>query len=278
MIFEGQSSEWADINAGVPQGSVLGSLLFLIYINDLAVEIVSNLFIYADDTLLFEVVNDVHVSAVKLNEDLNRISDWSKKWLVTMNRTKCRSLVFSRDKPVHPPLYLGGSRIKEVDKHIHLGLMFQSNMSWRCQIQNIFEKASKRLNMLRFLKYKLNRSTLSCLHKSLVRPLMEYGDVILDNCTEAEANLLDNIQYESARAVTGAIKGTCARALMNELGWESLKTRRKMHKLHYIFEITKHILPAYLVELLPDTVNVRTSRSLRSGEDLTLLLSRTEKF
>ena len=146
--------------------------------------------------------------------------------------------------------------------------MFQSNMSWQCHIQNIFEKASKRLNMLRFLKYKLNRSTLSCLYKSLVRPLMEYGDVIWDNCTEAEANLLDNIQYETARAVTGAIKGTSARGLMNELGWESPKTRRKMHKLHYIFKIIKHILPAYLVKLLPDTVNVRTTRSLCSGENL----------
>ena len=78
--------------------------------------------------------------------------------------------------------------------------------------------------------------------------------------------------------MTGAIKGTSARGLMNELGWESLKTRRKMHKLYYIFKIIKHILPAYLVELLPDTVNVRTSRSLCSGKDLTLLLSRTEKF
>ena len=77
---------------------------------------VSNPFIYADDTMLFEVVNDIHVSAVKLNEDLDRISDWSQKWLVTMNPTKCRSLVFSskRDKPVHPALYLDGSRIEKL--------------------------------------------------------------------------------------------------------------------------------------------------------------------
>ena len=98
--------------------------------------------------MLFEV-NDIHVSAVKLNEVLDRISDWSQKWLVTMNPTKCRSLVLSskRDKPVHPALYLGGSRIEEVDKHTHLGLIFQSNMSWQCHIQNIYEKASKRLNV-----------------------------------------------------------------------------------------------------------------------------------
>ena len=280
VIIEGQSSEWASINAGVPQGSVLGPLLFLIYINDLTTELVSNPFIYADDTMLFEVVNDIHVSAVKLNEDLDRISDWSQKWLVTMNPTKCRSLVFSskRDKPVHPALYLDGSRIEEVDIHTHLGLIFQSNMSWQCHIQNIYEKASKRLNVLKLLKYKLNRSTLSCLYKSLIRPLMEYGDVIWDNCTEAEANLLERIQYESARAVTGAIKGSSATRLLSELAWESLKTRREMHKLFYIFKIIKHTSPAYLVELLPDTVHVRTGRLLRSGENLTLLASRTEKF
>ena len=123
--------------------------------------------------MLFEIVNDIHVSAVKLNEDLDRIADWSQKWLVAMNPTKCCSLVFSskRDKPVHPALYLNGSHIEEVDKHTHLGLIFQSNMSWQCHIQNIYEKGSKRLNMLKSLKYKLNRSTLCCLYKSLIRPL-----------------------------------------------------------------------------------------------------------
>ena len=95
VVVEGQSSEWANINAGVPQGSVLGPLLFLIYINDLTNELISNPFIYADDTMLFEVVENVDVSAANLNDDLNRISHWSNKWLVTMNPSKCRSLVFS---------------------------------------------------------------------------------------------------------------------------------------------------------------------------------------
>ena len=243
-------------------------------------ELISNPFIYADDTMLFEVVENADVSAANLNDDLNRISHWSNKWLVTMNPSKCRSLVFSlkRVKPLHPPLYLNSTCIEEVDKHIQLGLILQSNMSWRCHIQYIFEKVSKRLNILKLLKYKLNRSTLVCLYKSLIRPLMEYGDVIWDNCTEGEASLLESIQYECARVVTGAIKGTSARALMNELAWESLSTRRKMHKLFYMFKIFRCISPAYLVELLPDTVDKRTCRSLRSGENLTLFSCRTEKF
>ena len=88
IIIEGQSSEWAIINAGVPQGSILGPLLFRIYINNLAVQLVSNPFIYTNDTMLFEVVNDVHMSAAKLNGNLDRIFESSQKWLVTTNPTK----------------------------------------------------------------------------------------------------------------------------------------------------------------------------------------------
>ena len=109
---------------------------------------------------------------------------------------------------------------------------------------------------------------------------MEYGDVIWDNCTEGEASLLESIQYECARVVTGAIKGTSARALMNQLAWESLSTRWRVLAPggFYMFKIFMCISPAYLVELLPDTVDKRTCRSLRSGENLTLFSCRTEKF
>ena len=102
---------------------------------------------------------------------------------------------------------------------------------------------------------------------------MEYSDVIWDNCIEGEASLPESIQYECALVVTGAIKGTSARALMNELAGKSLSTRQKMHKLFYMFIIFRRISPAYLVELLPDTVDKRTCRSLRSGENLTLFVS-----
>ena len=90
-------------------------------------------------------------------------------------------------------------------------------MSWRKHIVQVYEKASKRLNMLKFVTYKLDLSILTSLYKSLIRPLIEYGNVTWNNCHDCDPALLDSVQYEAARLVTGAIKGTSSARLYKEL-------------------------------------------------------------
>ena len=94
-----------------------------------------------------------------------------------MNPVKSRNIVFSlkRNKQVHTPLFLNSNIVKDAESHTHLGLTLQSTVSWRKHIVQVFEKASKRLNMLKFVTYKVDRSILTSLYKSLIRPLMEYG-------------------------------------------------------------------------------------------------------
>ena len=106
VVIEGQCSDWLIIKSGVPQGSVLGPLLFLIYINDIIDDLASLSLIYTDDTTLLEIVDNPAVSAGRLNSDLNNIAVWADKWLLTMNPVKSRN-VFSlkRNKQVHPPLF-----------------------------------------------------------------------------------------------------------------------------------------------------------------------------
>jgi hypothetical protein len=89
--------------------------------------------------------------------------------------------------------------------------------------------------MLKPLKFKIDKSTLACLYKSFIRPIMEYGDIIWDNCTAGNSELLESVQYQSARVVTGAIKGTSSNSLRQELAWEELSIRRKIHKLSYCY-------------------------------------------
>ena len=119
----------------------------------------------------------------------------------------------------------------DTESHTHLGLTLQSSMSWRNHIVQVYEKASKRLNMLKFVTYKLDHSILTSLYKSLIRPLLEYGDVIWNNCYDCDSALVDSVQYEAARLVTGAIKGTSSARLYKELALESLTFRKKLHIL-----------------------------------------------
>ena len=95
---EGQSSDLRTVNSGVPQGSGIGPLPFLIYINDITDDLASLPLIYANDTTLFETVDEPAVSAGRLNSDLNKISEWADKWLVTMNPVNSRNVVFSRKR------------------------------------------------------------------------------------------------------------------------------------------------------------------------------------
>ena len=85
VLLNGQTSKWLPVKAGVPQGSILGPLFFLIYINDLSDELVSTVKLFADDTSLFSVVCDSNISAYELNNDMQKISEWAYKWKMSFN-------------------------------------------------------------------------------------------------------------------------------------------------------------------------------------------------
>ena len=93
VILPGAVSDWKLICAGVPQGSILGPLLFLLYINDIVNDIGSNIRLFADDTSLFIIVEDPLTAACSLNTDLDRISQWAATWLVSFKPAKTESLL-----------------------------------------------------------------------------------------------------------------------------------------------------------------------------------------
>ena len=129
VVLPGASSDWANIRAGVPQGSILGPLLFLVYINDIVEDIGSHIRLFTDDTSLFIIVDDPVTSAVRLNTDLEKISRWAITWLVIFNPTKSESFFASRNinRPVHPPLYMQNVQIEEVECHKHLGVCLSND-------------------------------------------------------------------------------------------------------------------------------------------------------
>ena len=131
-----------------------------------------------------------------------------KKWLVTFNPSKSECLLFSRkhNKPLHPPLSMNQQQINEVDMHKHLGLTFTCDGTWHTHLTEIKSKAWYRINIMRQLKFVLDRKSLQFIYFSFIRPVLEYADVVWDNCTQYEANELEKIQIEAARIVTGSTK------------------------------------------------------------------------
>ena len=123
--------------------------------------------------------------------------------------------------------------------HEHFGL----TLSWRAHKLKIHKKASKKLNLLKPLKYNLSRYTLEVLFKSLVGSSLEYADVVCDGCCESDSNLLESLQIEGARVTTGALKGTNRVSLLNELSWVELSVRRKIHKLSLMYKMVYKLAP-----------------------------------
>ena len=109
VVLNGQYSSWASVKAGVPQGSIPGPLFFLIFINDLSDNLISNPKLFADDTCLFSVVQDITLSTKNLNDDLKKINKWAFPWKMSFNpdpNKQSQEVFFSRklNKPIHPSL------------------------------------------------------------------------------------------------------------------------------------------------------------------------------
>ena len=280
VVLNGCNSGWRDIKSGVPQGSILGPLLFLLFINDIVTDINACIKLFADDTSIYLTVDQPQNTADILNRDLEKIHQWSSSWLVNFNPQKTQTMVISRKsvKPVHPPLKMNNHDLQEVSNHKHLGIFFSNNGLWHDHIDYIVKKAYQRLNMLRKVRFILDRIVLEKMYFSYVRPILEYGDVIWDNRTLALVNKLENVQTEAARIVTGGTKLTSVEKLYEETGWETLSKRREHHKLCLFYKIVNREAPEYLCNLLPDVVADRHNHNTRQSSNILDIRTRTNFY
>ena len=239
VVIDGNKSDLVDIQAGVPQGSRLGPLLFLIYINDIVVGLESEILLFADDCSLLASGFDPNETVEKLNRDLVKISCWAKKWKVSFNAGKSKDIIFSNKMLNNsPPLIFNENLIDRVNTHRHLGVYLTSNLDWSVQINDVCLRANKKLSVLRHIKL-LKRNTLDLLYKITVRSVIDYAlPVYANNLRLTDLARLDRIQYRAAKLVTGALHFTSKDKLNIELGWEDFHSRIKFlglslfHKIH----------------------------------------------
>ena len=166
-------STWKNINAGVPQGSTLGPLLFLIYINDLTEGVTTNVKLFADDTSLFSVAYDTQTSANNLNKDLKLINNWAFQWKMNFNPDPTKQadeVIFSRKAKeiYHPPLVFNNTNVSQSSSQKHLGVILDSKLIFDEHLKMVSLRTSKSLGLLRKLHNLLLRSAQITIYKVFV--------------------------------------------------------------------------------------------------------------
>ena len=164
VVLKGQTSTWNSGHAGVPQGSILGPLSFLICINDLSDNSTSNAKIFADDTSLFSVVHHVNTSAKELNVDLKKVNNGVFQWKMSFNpdpSKQAQEVIFSRKlkRPIQPPLVFNNNKVSQTFPQKQLGVRLDFKLTFEDHLNNVLAKVNKAVGLLRKLRNLLLRIT-----------------------------------------------------------------------------------------------------------------------
>jgi hypothetical protein len=274
VVCEGTQSSECDVASGVPQGTVLGPLLFLLYINDMP-DVVSSsqTRLFADDALVYRIIDQQQDSA-KLQKDLDALQKWEHKWKMEFNPDKCEVLRISmkRKNIIDANYNIHGQQLKIVNQAKYLGVTLDSTLSFNAHINNICKKANATRAFVHRNTKHCPRQVKVAAYNTLVRPILEYCAPIWDPHKDCQINQIQAVQRRAARSVmkdwtTGApndpvtpSKGSPT-AMQRHLKWTPLAERRARSKILLFYKIVNH-----QIDLTSDILQ-RNSRSTRHNTD-----------
>ena len=244
VVINGCASDWSPVSSGVPQGSILGPLLFILYINDLPSVVGSTMKIFADDVALYcSVASQSEINAFQ--QDLDHITDWCNKWQMRLNPAKCELLCLSnKHAPAKPLYYINNHLLNWATSVRYLGVIVDPKLSWNQNISYVSEKATKVLNLLRRHMYTCRAASKQKAFRALVIPVLDYASPVWNPHTNKNCITLERIQSRGARWICGSRFchhtyrwSKSSEECCKELSWPSLSTRRKYLSLTMIYDI-----------------------------------------
>ena len=205
VTINSHSSSLLPVLSGVPQGSILGPLLFLIFINDLPTSInSSSILLFTDDAKSFRQISS-HFDCSLLQDDLDRLHDWSHEWKLLFNIAKCIALQFSHGKPPvtpHPPYSLNSQAIDTSDHHRDLGIIISDDLSWSAHYDHMCAQAYQMLGLIRRTFGSVSIvSARKKLYVSLVRSQVTYCSVIWRPHLIRDISMLETIQRHATKFI-----------------------------------------------------------------------------
>ncbi|MEE4246980.1 MAG: reverse transcriptase family protein [Kangiellaceae bacterium] len=281
VVVEGEESDWTPVTSGVPQGSILGPFLFLLFINDMP-RSVSSAFtaLFADDCKIFMPINS-NRDSVLLQSDLNELLKWSTNWGMAFNPSKCKVLTITRShSPVSFNYHLDGNVLERVCEFRDLGVVFNKNLSFTPHIECIVLKANRVSGIIkRTVGYSAPQYVKLRLFTTLVRPILENCSQVWSPSFKKDIYFIESTQRSMTKYVLNIFTDEmsyCHR--LQALHILPLSYRREVADLMFVFKYLKGFINVDFTDEVSILNNTRTLRSSNTGLLLQNRIVRTETF
>ena len=279
VLINNVYSDFSDVISGVPQGSIIGPMLFLMFINDISNVISSSkAALFADDCKVFKVIQS-NDDCLELQSDLNELFLWSKKWSMSFNPTKCKVLTITRTHyPVNFNYHLDGTCLEHVGQFKDLGVVFDQKLNFTHHINSIVSKGNKLCGLIkRSIGYNAPAIVKNQLFKSLVRSNLEYSSQIWSPHLKKEISSIESVQRSMTRYISNNTElSYFDRCLQLQL--LPLSYRREIADLIFMFKCVHGLIDGNFNDFISFQPNARDTRSSNNGPLLSILPARTEHF
>ena len=260
---------------GVPQGSNLGPLLFLIYVNDLPNCLQhSKPSMFADDTNVSIPADSLEELEVHLNSDLDNIHQWLVANKLTLNVSKTEYMIIgSRSKlskiTENPMIRIGNEFLNRVNTTKSLGVIIDDRLRWEDHIDSISKKVSRGIGAIKLIKPFVPESILKQIYNALVQPYFDYCFLVWQNCNLTLQSKLQKLQNRAARVITGDSWEICSTDVLSKLNWRPLNQLRLEGMLLFMRKVLKNEFPNSITEQFQIAVN--DQYNLRSNHTMLML-------
>ena len=254
-----EKSSYNDVLSGIPQGSILGPILFTLFINDIPEGLFNPCKIFADDTKLY----GKSVNFVSLQDDIDKLNNWSLRWNLFFNSDKCKVLHMGKRNPNHEYLIkdnISHKKITVCKTEKDIGVTFDENLNFDSHIHNIVNKANQMLGIVKRTFCNLDAKIFNSLYKSMVRPHLEYANSIWHPYLIKHSILIEKVQRRATKLVREC-KGMSYKERLVYLNLHSLKGRRLRGDLIITYKIFNGLIDINPHNLFPTppTDNTRNS-------------------
>ena len=270
VIVDGEEFTTVPVTSGVPQGTVLGPLVFLIYINDIGNNLSegTHIKLFADDCLVFRETITAQDNTI-LQKDLDNLTKWANNWQMKFNTDKCHILKITNRRQSKAFNYtMFGSTLTNVEHHPYLGIEISQNLRWKEHIQMATNKANRTLGFVRRNLGKCSEDTKKSAYTTLIRPQLEYASSVWDPHYKTEIDELEKVQRRAIRFIKNNHDRTASvTSMQNELKLPNLQQRRQLSRLTIFYKAVNNQvavdLPDYMLTSVRETRSYHQKRFTR---------------